>query len=115
MVRKLLVVDPKERMSIDEALQHPWLQVTPAADPDAIGLFMKHKSHASRWFQDQEMLATAKRLMYPNDATHDPAPVAMVTPTQQEALSASGDTSHRKREREEDDEEHPAKRSQTVH
>uniref|UniRef100_A0A3P9IYR8 Serine/threonine-protein kinase Chk2 n=1 Tax=Oryzias latipes TaxID=8090 RepID=A0A3P9IYR8_ORYLA len=89
MVRKLLVVDPKERMSIDEALQHPWLQ-------------------------DQEMLATAKRLMYPNDATHDPAPVAMVTPTQQEALSASGDTSHRKREREEDDEEHPAKRSQTV-
>lgn len=32
MVRKLLVVDPKERMSIAEALQHPWLQVRPAAD-----------------------------------------------------------------------------------
>lgn len=27
VVRKLLVVDPSRRMSIDEALQHPWLQV----------------------------------------------------------------------------------------
>ncbi|KAF6716944.1 Serine/threonine-protein kinase Chk2 [Oryzias melastigma] len=85
MVRKLLVVDPKERMSIAEALQHPWLQ-------------------------DQEMLATAQRLMYPNDAAHHPAPVAMVTPAQQE--TESGDTTHRKRKRERDDEERPAKRSQ---
>uniref|UniRef100_A0AAX7V9D5 Serine/threonine-protein kinase Chk2 n=1 Tax=Astatotilapia calliptera TaxID=8154 RepID=A0AAX7V9D5_ASTCA len=29
VVRKLLVVDPMKRMSIEEALQHPWLQVTP--------------------------------------------------------------------------------------
>uniref|UniRef100_A0A4W6FMJ9 Checkpoint kinase 2 n=1 Tax=Lates calcarifer TaxID=8187 RepID=A0A4W6FMJ9_LATCA len=28
VVRKLLVVDPSQRMSIEEALQHPWLQVT---------------------------------------------------------------------------------------
>lgn len=27
VVRKLLVVDPSKRMSINEALQHPWLQV----------------------------------------------------------------------------------------
>lgn len=27
VVRKLLVVDPSERMTIDAALQHPWLQV----------------------------------------------------------------------------------------
>jgi len=28
VVRKLLVVDPSRRMTIQEALQHPWLQVT---------------------------------------------------------------------------------------
>lgn len=28
MVRKLLVVDPGERMTIEEALSHTWLQVT---------------------------------------------------------------------------------------
>ncbi|XP_011613575.2 serine/threonine-protein kinase Chk2 isoform X3 [Takifugu rubripes] len=38
VVRKLLVVDPSKRMSINEALQHPWLQ-------------------------EQPMLATAHRLM----------------------------------------------------
>lgn len=27
VVRKLLVVDPSKRMTIEEALQHPWLQV----------------------------------------------------------------------------------------
>ena len=27
VVRKLLVVDPSKRMTINEALQHPWLQV----------------------------------------------------------------------------------------
>lgn len=27
VVRKLLVVDPSRRMSIDQALEHPWLQV----------------------------------------------------------------------------------------
>lgn len=27
VVRKLLVVDPTKRMTVDEALQHPWLQV----------------------------------------------------------------------------------------
>ncbi|XP_068999745.1 serine/threonine-protein kinase Chk2 isoform X2 [Embiotoca jacksoni] len=40
VVKKLLVVDPTERMSIEEALQHPWLQ-------------------------DQRMLQTAHRLMDP--------------------------------------------------
>ncbi|XP_023287298.1 serine/threonine-protein kinase Chk2-like, partial [Seriola lalandi dorsalis] len=28
VVRKLLVVDPSKRMTIEEALRHPWLQVT---------------------------------------------------------------------------------------
>lgn len=35
VVRKLLVVDPTERMTIDEALQHPWLQVT-APQPSSV-------------------------------------------------------------------------------
>ncbi|KAG7999723.1 Serine/threonine-protein kinase Chk2, partial [Nibea albiflora] len=104
VVRKLLVVDPSQRMKIDEALQHPWLQ-------------------------DEDMLQTAHRLMYPSDAA-----VAMVTithihlfthcvsqltrsllsltpPPQQEAESATG-SSRRKRGRDEEEEEvHPAKRS----
>ncbi|XP_035515025.1 serine/threonine-protein kinase Chk2 [Morone saxatilis] len=85
VVRKLLVVDPSKRMTIEEALQHPWLQ-------------------------DRGMLATAHRLMYPSDD----AAVAMVTTSthtpQQEAGSAS---SGRKRGRDEEHEdEHPAKRSQ---
>uniref|UniRef100_A0A3B3D1P1 Protein kinase domain-containing protein n=1 Tax=Oryzias melastigma TaxID=30732 RepID=A0A3B3D1P1_ORYME len=63
MVRKLLVVDPKERMSIAEALQHPWLQV--------------------RGSCTQTMPPIIQR-----------------------------DTTHRKRKRERDDEERPAKRSQ---
>ncbi|MEQ2176484.1 hypothetical protein GOODEAATRI_028432, partial [Goodea atripinnis] len=37
VVRKLLVVDPTQRMSVDEALQHPWLQVGE--------LQMHHQSH----------------------------------------------------------------------
>ncbi|XP_060928365.1 serine/threonine-protein kinase Chk2 [Limanda limanda] len=40
VVRKLLVVDPCERMTIEETLSHPWLQ-------------------------DHVMMATAQRLMYP--------------------------------------------------
>ncbi|XP_071328417.1 serine/threonine-protein kinase Chk2 isoform X1 [Trachinotus anak] len=50
VVRKLLVVDPNQRMTIEEALQHPWLQ-------------------------DHVMMETAHRLMYP---AAEPA-VAMVT------------------------------------
>ncbi|XP_037339034.2 serine/threonine-protein kinase Chk2 isoform X1 [Pungitius pungitius] len=42
VVRKLLVVDPRRRMTIEEALQHPWLQ-------------------------DGEMLQTAHGLMFPSD------------------------------------------------
>ncbi|XP_076586719.1 serine/threonine-protein kinase Chk2 isoform X2 [Chaetodon auriga] len=84
VVRKLLVVDPSQRMTIEEALQHPWLQ-------------------------DQLMLETAHRLMYPS------ADAAAAMP---EAGSASGPglgPSRRKRGRDEGDreeEEHPAKRSQ---
>ncbi|XP_005949526.1 serine/threonine-protein kinase Chk2 isoform X2 [Haplochromis burtoni] len=80
VVRKLLVVDPMKRMSIEEALQHPWLQ-------------------------DQKMLETAHRLMYPS-AEGGGAAAAM------EAESTSG-RHLRKRGREGDGEEqHPAKRSQ---
>uniref|UniRef100_A0A1A7XUX3 CHK2 checkpoint homolog n=2 Tax=Iconisemion striatum TaxID=60296 RepID=A0A1A7XUX3_9TELE len=53
VVRKLLEVDPSKRMTISEALQHPWLK-------------------------DQLMLETARRLMYPSggDAPLDAAPPA---------------------------------------
>ncbi len=37
VVRKLLVVDPSKRMTIDEALQHPWLQVTTLLQDSAVG------------------------------------------------------------------------------
>ncbi|XP_042370866.1 serine/threonine-protein kinase Chk2-like, partial [Plectropomus leopardus] len=86
VVRKLLVVDPSKRMTIEEALQH-------------------------RWLQDPEMLQTAHRLMYPDDAAAmapppEPAP-------QHVAESVSG-SAGRKRGRDEghEEEEHPAKRSQ---
>lgn len=39
VVRKLLVVDPSKRMSIDEALQHPWLQVL---NPRSTSLILLH-------------------------------------------------------------------------
>ena len=28
LVKKLLTVDPKKRISVDEALQHPWISVS---------------------------------------------------------------------------------------
>nr|XP_046242403.1 serine/threonine-protein kinase Chk2 isoform X1 [Scatophagus argus]XP_046242404.1 serine/threonine-protein kinase Chk2 isoform X1 [Scatophagus argus] len=78
VVRKLLVVDPGKRMTIDEALQHPWLQ-------------------------DRVMLETADRLMYPSEDA-----AAM-----QEAGSASrGSRRKRGRDDRDQEEEHPAKRSQ---
>lgn len=39
VVRKLLVVDPSKRMSINEALQHPWLQVV---NPRTTSLILIH-------------------------------------------------------------------------
>uniref|UniRef100_A0A1A8NJI7 CHK2 checkpoint homolog n=1 Tax=Nothobranchius rachovii TaxID=451742 RepID=A0A1A8NJI7_9TELE len=48
VVRKLLEVDPSKRMTIREALQHPWLK-------------------------DQLMLETARRLMYPSGDAPPPA------------------------------------------
>ncbi|KAG9339588.1 hypothetical protein JZ751_023479 [Albula glossodonta] len=43
LVKKLLVVDPKTRLTIEEALQHPWIQ-------------------------DEQMKDTAFKIMYPNGA-----------------------------------------------
>lgn len=98
VVRKLLVVDPTKRMTIEEALQHPWLQ-------------------------DDEMLRTAQTLMYPpdegaaGDAAAADAPDAPDAPdavAMQEAESASGGKGQ-KRGRDGGDEEgegQPAKRSQ---
>ncbi|KAG7218327.1 hypothetical protein INR49_020467 [Caranx melampygus] len=88
VVKKLLVVDPALRLTIDEALQHPWLQ-------------------------DPEMKKTAHRLMFPGGG---PAAQPAAQPAAvMEAESASG-SSRRKRGREEEeeekDEQHPAKRSQ---
>ncbi|XP_030273653.1 serine/threonine-protein kinase Chk2 [Sparus aurata] len=88
VVRKLLVVDPSERMTIDAALQHPWLQ-------------------------DQVMVQTAHRLMYPADDDAAAAAALMIPSTQQGAGPATAGGSGRKRRRvEEEVEEHPAKRSQ---
>ncbi|XP_054895877.1 serine/threonine-protein kinase Chk2 [Poeciliopsis prolifica] len=89
MVRKLLVVDPTLRMTVDEALQHPWLQ-------------------------DQLMLQTAHRLMRPaggrGDAAADEDPSAAVST---EAGPSAAGSLNRKRGRGEEEEEHlqhPAKR-----
>ncbi|XP_036382584.1 serine/threonine-protein kinase Chk2 isoform X2 [Megalops cyprinoides] len=49
LVKKLLVVDPKKRLTIEEALQHPWLQ-------------------------DEQMKATAFKVMYPDGAPSDVQP-----------------------------------------
>ncbi|XP_033474750.1 serine/threonine-protein kinase Chk2 [Epinephelus lanceolatus] len=88
VVRKLLVVDPSKRMTIEEALQHPWLQ-------------------------DQEMIQTAHRLMYPSDADAVAPPPG---PSHQQEAESASLISKRKRRRDEGDkdegEEHPAKRSQ---
>ncbi|XP_026177571.1 serine/threonine-protein kinase Chk2 isoform X2 [Mastacembelus armatus] len=78
VVRKLLVVDPSKRMTIDEALLHPWLQ-------------------------DHVMMETAHRLMYPSGDVS--------------AAVVRGSDTRRKRGRDEGDEEeeeHPAKRSQAL-
>uniref|UniRef100_A0A3P8U7Y9 Checkpoint kinase 2 n=1 Tax=Amphiprion percula TaxID=161767 RepID=A0A3P8U7Y9_AMPPE len=74
VVRRLLVVDPSKRMSIEAALQHAWLQ-------------------------DQGMLETAHRLMYPPG--EDAAAVSM-----QEA--PSGGPSKRKRGDGDEEDQHPA-------
>ncbi|KAJ8379413.1 hypothetical protein SKAU_G00001910 [Synaphobranchus kaupii] len=42
LVKKLLVVDPKKRLTVEEALQHPWMQAS-----------------------DEQMKATAFEVMYP--------------------------------------------------
>ncbi|KAL7392578.1 hypothetical protein ABVT39_026598 [Epinephelus coioides] len=88
VVRKLLVVDPSKRMTIEEALQHPWLQ-------------------------DQEMIQTAHRLMYPSDAAAVAPPPG---PSPQQEAESTSIISKRKRRRDEGDkdegDEHPAKRSQ---
>ncbi|XP_031167358.1 serine/threonine-protein kinase Chk2 isoform X1 [Sander lucioperca] len=80
VVRKLLVVDPSKRMTIEEALQHPWLQ-------------------------DDVMMKTAHRLMFPSDTD---AAAAM----QEEAESASRKKRGRGEGEEEEEEEPLAKRSQ---
>ncbi|XP_053181294.1 serine/threonine-protein kinase Chk2 [Scomber japonicus] len=86
VVRRLLVVDPCQRMTVEEALQHTWLQ-------------------------DDDMLKTAHRLMYP-DADAAAATVAAA------AEAEPAGPSRRKRGRgdeddEDDDEDHPAKRRLT--
>ncbi|XP_076010313.1 serine/threonine-protein kinase Chk2 isoform X2 [Genypterus blacodes] len=92
VVRKLLVVDPSQRMTIAEALQH-------------------------RWLQDPEMLGQAQKLMYPTDAAAMEAGPAQqeAGPLQQEAgLSAAASRRKRRREDDEEDKEHQAKKSQAL-
>ncbi|XP_023199410.1 serine/threonine-protein kinase Chk2 isoform X2 [Xiphophorus maculatus] len=90
MVRKLLEVDPTLRMTVDEALQHPWLQ-------------------------DQPMQQTAHRLMKPAGGRGDAAAEeddALSAAVSTEADSSSAGSLNRKRGRGEEEEEHlhPAKR-----
>lgn len=83
VVRKLLVVDPTKRMTIEEALQHTWLQ-------------------------DPVMLETAHRLMYPPSGDGATA-VAM----QEAGPAAGGTQRKRGRDDgDEEEEEPPAKRNQ---
>ncbi|XP_059192342.1 serine/threonine-protein kinase Chk2 [Centropristis striata] len=72
MVRKLLVVDPSKRMTIEEALQHTWLQ-------------------------DQVTVQTAHRLMFPDGAP--PPDVAVATGA--ESASGAGGRKRRREEEEE--------------
>ncbi|MBN3275073.1 CHK2 kinase, partial [Polyodon spathula] len=55
VVKKLLVVNPKERLTIEQALQHPWLQ-------------------------DELMRETAKKLMYPETLMPPPTAVEQLQP-----------------------------------
>ncbi|XP_058492680.1 serine/threonine-protein kinase Chk2 [Solea solea] len=92
VVRKLLVVDPSKRMTIQEGLQHPWLQ-------------------------DPEMIETAHRLMYPDgDApTAEAATAAVAGDYSASSMEVVSQSTGRKRGRDEEDEreeDHPAKRSQ---
>lgn len=83
VVRRLLVVDPTKRMTIEEALDHPWLQ-------------------------DEEMRRTAHRLMNLTESTMtDPDPTRTTT------SSESGPSLRKRSRPDEDDEsERPSKRSQ---
>ncbi|XP_068616802.1 serine/threonine-protein kinase Chk2 [Brachionichthys hirsutus] len=88
VVRKLLVVDPSERMTIEEALSHTWLQ-------------------------DPAIVATAQRLMRPNKDEGDrSAAVATEEEGGAEEETESGRSS-RKRRHEGENEGHPAKRSKS--
>ncbi|XP_068457781.1 serine/threonine-protein kinase Chk2 isoform X2 [Clinocottus analis] len=86
VVRKLLVVDPSSRMSIQEALQHPWLQ-------------------------DGETVQTAHRLMFPSDdAAVSTSQEAGPAPKRKQGQD-EGDEGDEGEEGDEGD-ERPAKRSQ---
>ncbi|KAM4578593.1 serine/threonine-protein kinase Chk2 [Fundulus diaphanus] len=83
VVRKLLVVDPAKRMTVDEALQHPWLQ-------------------------DQQMLKVAHRLMYPAGGEAAAASMEAESSTGDGSCRKRGRGDD---DEEEEEEEHPAKRS----
>ncbi|KAM9394409.1 serine/threonine-protein kinase Chk2 isoform 2-T3 [Pholidichthys leucotaenia] len=84
VVRKLLVVDPVKRMSIDEALQHPWLQ-------------------------DKEMKAAAHRLMYPPT---EGGGAAAAAPMEAEPEARKTSRKRGRQDGNHGDDQHPAKRSQ---
>ncbi|XP_072289033.1 serine/threonine-protein kinase Chk2 [Eucyclogobius newberryi] len=101
LVQKLLVVDPRLRLSIDEALEHPWVQ-------------------------DETMKRRVQRVMYPEPSTPSETPTGPTskTPTGPPSETPTGRTTRRsglrssapeveltrKRNREEDDEERARKR-----
>uniref|UniRef100_UPI0037E88D0D serine/threonine-protein kinase Chk2 n=1 Tax=Semicossyphus pulcher TaxID=241346 RepID=UPI0037E88D0D len=93
VVRKLLVVDPSKRMTIEEALHHPWLL-------------------------DKDMLDEAHRLMNVPDEAAGGAAAAAAAAMEDAGSTSGGSTSGgsgRKRGRDKEDdeaEEKPAKRSQ---
>lgn len=92
LVKKLLVVEPEQRLTIEQALEHPWLQ-------------------------DDEMKTLANQIMYPQEGTDDAEPQVPPPPPPQPPPPPSPlqqpSTSRRRRQEtaeEEKDQQQPTKR-----
>ncbi|XP_060894185.1 serine/threonine-protein kinase Chk2 [Labrus mixtus] len=109
VVRKLLVVDPCKRMTIEEALKHPWLQDTKMTELASTLMYPPAAAAAADDFNADAAAGDAAV-----DYNADDATVAEVAAAMNPESSKSGH-SGRKRGRDEGDdegEEHPAKRCQ---
>ena len=62
LVKKLLTLDAKKRITTAEALQHPWMQV-PRSPVSGMGVRVPDLQHLLPTYQDEEVIASAKQLM----------------------------------------------------